>query len=70
MQYAAVISIFSGRGHSIDAYCKNQPNRSKLVLYKPVICFNISLLYFAWEDQRQKQHFVCHKIPIVLYQKI
>ena len=29
----------------------------------------LMLLYFAWEDQRQKQHFICHKMPSVLYKK-
>ena len=26
-----------------------------------------SVLYFAWEDQRQKQHFICHTMSSVLY---
>ena len=25
------------------------------------------IVYFAWEDQRQTQHFICYKIPSVLY---
>ena len=35
-------------------------------------CFSntvYTLLYFAWEDQRQKQHFMCHKILSMLYEK-
>ena len=26
-------------------------------------------MYFAWEDQRQKQYFMCHKMSSVLYRK-
>ena len=31
------------------------------------VCTYVYLLYFAWEDQRQKQHFIYHEMPSVLY---
>ena len=31
---ATVVFIISRHGLSIDAFCRNQPNKSKLVLYK------------------------------------
>ena len=34
---AAIVGIVSRRGLSIEAYRRNQPNKSKLVLYKPLL---------------------------------
>ena len=34
---AAIVDIFSRRGLRIGARCRNQPNKSKLVLYKPLL---------------------------------
>ena len=34
---AAIVSIVSRRGLSIDAHHRHQPNKSKLVLYKPLL---------------------------------
>ena len=34
---ATVVSIINGRGFSIDTCHKNQPNKCKLSLYKPLI---------------------------------
>ena len=36
----AVVSTVCRRGLSIDAHCKNQPNKSKLALCKALIHFN------------------------------
>ena len=36
---AAIISIISRRGPTIKACCRNQPNKNKLVLYKPLLHF-------------------------------
>ena len=36
---AAVVSIFSMRGLRIEVYCRNQPNKSKLMLYMPLLSF-------------------------------
>ena len=47
---AAVVRIVSEYGFNIDAHHKNQPNKSKLALYKPLICFNSCL----------KQSFLVH----------
>ena len=27
------------------------------------------IVFFAWEDQRQKQYCICHKMSSVLYKK-
>ena len=35
---AAIVDIFSRRGLRIGARRRNQPNKSKLVLYKPLLC--------------------------------
>ena len=40
---AAVVSIISRNGLSIDKHCENQPNNYKLALYKPSIHFNNSI---------------------------
>ena len=40
---AAVIGIVNGHGLSIEARHRNKPNISKLVLYKPLNCFNTCL---------------------------
>ena len=34
---AAIVSIVSRRGLRIEARCRNQPNKSKLALYKPLL---------------------------------
>ena len=34
-----------------------------------LVTVNEYLLYFVWEDQRQKQYFIYHKISSVLYKK-
>ena len=34
----AVVGIVSKRGLRIEAHHKNQPNKSKLALYKPLLC--------------------------------
>ena len=39
----AVVSIVNRCGFSIDVHHRNQPNKSKLVLYKPLIYFNSHL---------------------------
>ena len=35
---AAIVDIISRRGLRIGARRRNQPNKSKLVLYKPLLC--------------------------------
>ena len=40
---SAVISIISRHDLSIGADCGNQPNKSKLALYKPLLHFNSHL---------------------------
>ena len=35
---AAIVSIVSRRGLRIEARHRNQPNKSKLSLYKPLLC--------------------------------
>ena len=35
---AAIVGIASRRGLRIEAHHRNQPNKSKLVLYKPLFC--------------------------------
>ena len=34
---AAIVSIVSRRGLRIEARCRNQPNKRKLALYKPLL---------------------------------
>ena len=34
---AAIVGIVSRRGHRIESRCRNQPNKSKLALYKPLL---------------------------------
>ena len=34
---AAVVGIISRHGLTIETCCKNQPNKNKLVLYKPLL---------------------------------
>ena len=34
---AAVVGIISRHGLTIEACCKNQPNKNRLVLYKPLL---------------------------------
>ena len=54
---AAVVSIISSRGLSIDACCGNQPNKHKIALYKLSIYFNSSL----------KQLYISNKIECFSY---
>ena len=35
----AIVSIISRYGFRNEAHCRNQPNKSKLALYKPLIHF-------------------------------
>ena len=35
---AAIVSIVSRRSLRIEVRCRNQPNKSKLALYKPLLC--------------------------------
>ena len=35
---AAIVGIVSRRGLRIEARCRNQLNKSKLALYKPLLC--------------------------------
>ena len=35
---AAIVGIVSRRGLRIEAHRRNQPNKSKLALYKPLLC--------------------------------
>ena len=37
---AAVVGIISGRGLNVHMHRRYQPNKSKLVLYKPLLCCN------------------------------
>ena len=37
---AAVVGIVSRRGLTIKARCRNQPNKSKLALYKPLLHYS------------------------------
>ena len=39
----AVVSIVNRCGLSVDVHHRNQPNKSTLVLYKPLIYFNSHL---------------------------
>ena len=41
---ATVVGITSRRGITIDSCCTNQPNKSKLAFYKPLLYFNSQLL--------------------------
>ena len=34
---AAIVGVVSRCGLRIEAHCRNQPNKSKLVLYKPLL---------------------------------
>ena len=54
---AAVVSIVSSCGLIIEACCRNQPTKSKLVLCKPWIHFNSHLkqLYIS----NKMKHFSC-----------
>ena len=41
--YMVAVVISSGRSLSIKACCRNQPNKSKLVLYKPFFTLTVAL---------------------------
>ena len=41
---ATVVGIISRHGITIDSYCRNQPNKSKLAFYKLLLYFNSQLL--------------------------
>ena len=52
---AAVVFIGDGRGLLIEACCRNQPNKSKLLLYTLLFYFNIC---FKWLYRSNKtEHF-------------
>ena len=36
---AAIVSITSRQGLRIEAHCRNQPNKNKVALYKPLLHF-------------------------------
>ena len=46
---AAVVGIISRRGLKIEVHHRNQPNKSKLVLYKPLLHFysHLKQLYMS-----------------------
>ena len=46
---AAIVSIDSRLGLRIEAHCRNQPNKSKLALYKPLLHFysHLKQLYIS-----------------------
>ena len=56
----AVIGIISRHGLSIDAYCRNQPNKSKLALWKLLLCFNSC----------SKQLYVIKKMDLFSYKSV
>ena len=51
---AAVVGIISRRGITIEAYHRNQPNKSKLALYKPLLHFysHLKQLYISNKMKR------------------
>ena len=54
----AVVVIVSKRGVSIDAHHGNQPNKSKLVLFKALIHINSHLNLLLCEyAHNNKEHF-------------
>ena len=52
---AAIVSIDSRHGLRIEALHRNQPNKSKLALYKPLLYFysHLKQLYIS----NKKEHF-------------
>ena len=54
---AAIVDIFSRRGLRIEARRRNQPNKSKLVLYKPLHCLYSHL----------KQPYISNKVKRFTY---
>ena len=46
---AAIIGIVSRRGLTIEVRCRNQPNKRKLALYKPLLHFysHLKQLYIS-----------------------
>ena len=46
---AAIVGIVSRRGLRIEVCCRNQPNKSKLVLHKPLLrlCSHIEQPYIS-----------------------
>ena len=63
---AAIVSIIGRRGVTIKARCRNQPNMSKIILYKPLLDFYIHLkqLYIS----KKKEHFN-HKGRFDIYRR-
>ena len=58
---AAIVSIISRHGFTIEAHCRNQPNKSKLALYKPLFHFyiNIKQLYISQNKERFSYKIEC-----------
>ena len=48
---ATVVGIISGHGLTTDAHRRNQPNMSKLALYKPLPHFNSRLKQLLRSDK-------------------
>ena len=51
---AAIVGIVSWRGLRIEACHRNQPNKSKLALYKPLLyfCSDLKQLYISNKMER------------------
>ena len=51
---AAIVGIGSRCGLRIEACCRNQLNKNKLVLYKPLLCLysHLKLLYISNKMKR------------------
>ena len=51
---AAVVGIISGCGPNIDVHCRNQPNKSKLALYNPLLSCNSYLKQLYISDKTER----------------
>ena len=51
---AAIVGIDSRRGLRIEVHCRNQPNKSKVALYKPLLHFysHVKQLYISNKTER------------------
>ena len=58
---AAVVGTISRHGLSIDAHHGNQPNKSKLALYKPLIQFSSGL---KWLYISNKLKHFSYLVPV------
>ena len=58
---AAIVNIISRRGLAIKAHCRNQPNKSKLALYKPLLHFysHLKQLYISNKTEYFSYKGVC-----------